>query len=577
MGTSVSTCRGCGAEIIFAGGQETVKCEYCGLVNTRPEENADYIETNAESLIKRAYILLENGNFQHAMLSLQMALNLEPENTIAYIGLLMAEVGAKTEANLISSPKLLTQYSSYSNALRFADPEQKAKLEKYAQQVEERIDKKDKRTIRTIVILVGSVSAVIIILVGVSFYNIMAVGAKLSQQEAATSRVFETEIASQPTPEASKVNPAVSGGEFTFKSDDVYNSLSTDNDNVKFTTRNEYSYPEYIADWSHAGSLRLVCYNDPVSGNVKAITLVCDASSINSSHGDAFLNYLMQILGLCNVPEDFSEISSELGLSNFTRGPDPVSMNSSGVGINVTWNDEDAFFVIYPESTGLDIGSLPIKIDRPPDFFTDDARRKAYKELNENFQFSEILAMANEYIAQNNPAETDSAYAIAEQAQAGLDAMESCTIVKDEFEGDLSIYYNGVEKLSSEINFLPYIDDHSDTILVGFTASDWLFFNTVYIKADDEMVEQSHFKDTAMTQEVTDNGIYEDISITLSQDDIDKILNSENTMIRFENDETDKTKDHTITENEKNALRTIRTVESAYGTLKSLCYHWEND
>lgn len=138
-------CDGCGAPIEFPDGQKSAKCEYCGLVNYLPESDDD---DSSDSLVRRAYLLLEDGDFRHAAALVEQSLNLEPENATAYIAQLMALLGARKENELANNAQPLTGYSGYTNALRFGSDDQKARLEGYNRQILKRLDEEREETRR---------------------------------------------------------------------------------------------------------------------------------------------------------------------------------------------------------------------------------------------------------------------------------------------------------------------------------------------------------------------------------------------------------------------------------------------
>jgi hypothetical protein len=87
-----------------------------------------------ESLLKRGNILLEDGEFNSATELFNRILDIDPENSKAYLGLLMAETKVTEPSALTTIGKSLTEYSNYKRALRFADGEQRKVLEKLGEQ-----------------------------------------------------------------------------------------------------------------------------------------------------------------------------------------------------------------------------------------------------------------------------------------------------------------------------------------------------------------------------------------------------------------------------------------------------------
>ena len=70
--------------------------------------------------------------------------------------------------------------------------------------------------------------------------------------------------------------------------------------------------------------------------------------------------------------------------------------------------------------------------------------------------------------------------------------------------------------------------------------------------------------------------VLESSQISLGWDDIDKIINAESPVIRFEGKE-EKNLDHTLTENEINALRSLSIIAQARIELSEMRSAWEQD
>ena len=110
--------------------------------NTADVSSSDHTITNP--LLRRAFLFLEDGNWETADNYCEQVLNQEPENALAYLGKLLAEMQ-------INKPEELSNYDDFENksnfqkALRFADDKLAATLngyiderEKYLIQVKEK-------------------------------------------------------------------------------------------------------------------------------------------------------------------------------------------------------------------------------------------------------------------------------------------------------------------------------------------------------------------------------------------------------------------------------------------------------
>lgn len=96
-----------------------------------------------DTLIKRAYMFLENGHFDNAGRYLNQALNQDTENVRAHIGQLILEHRVHNIDELIHKlDTLLEDEKLFQRALRFAKGDEKSRLESYAQSSRETIEQK---------------------------------------------------------------------------------------------------------------------------------------------------------------------------------------------------------------------------------------------------------------------------------------------------------------------------------------------------------------------------------------------------------------------------------------------------
>ena len=102
----------------------------------------------AESLMKRGFLFLEVSDWEKAITYFDNALDIDPECAQAYIGMLCAELGITSEAELEKQAELFDERPNYKMAIRFADEEYRIKLETYIGSVkntiESRIEEKNR-------------------------------------------------------------------------------------------------------------------------------------------------------------------------------------------------------------------------------------------------------------------------------------------------------------------------------------------------------------------------------------------------------------------------------------------------
>lgn len=221
-----------------------------------------------------------------------------------------------------------------------------------------------------------------------------------------------------------------------------------------------------------------------------------------------------------------------------------------------------------------------ISIFEPEDDFLmeEDTRTQIYRWTHD-FQFDEIIAMADAYIAEKSPAESDSVFAIKQAAEEANAVMPDCTLVEDEFEDD-SILYGGVEEIGWDINFVPYIEGpqtYNVTADVGFKQDGWLFFENVKIKVGDDDYISGSFDYFDVQRDVISGGtILEEVEAKYSFDEVERILNAEDPVMRFTG-EDDKTRDHEMTDAELGSLQNVYVVSKSMEAISDTIEQWTAD
>ncbi len=90
--------------------------------------------TNTAPLLKRAFLFLEDGDWQNANIYCEKVLDMDPECAEAYFGKLLAELHVNREENLPDIKKDFSEMDNYGKAYRFGDNEFKKKIENYNKQ-----------------------------------------------------------------------------------------------------------------------------------------------------------------------------------------------------------------------------------------------------------------------------------------------------------------------------------------------------------------------------------------------------------------------------------------------------------
>ncbi len=104
--------------------------------------------SNLNALLDRAFLALEDGEFDKADEFCEQALNLDAKNSRAYLGKLMAEYRIKTPDALAKTLIPLDKSNNYQKAVRFANQEQKEQLTGWNQTILDRNERNRKLKIR---------------------------------------------------------------------------------------------------------------------------------------------------------------------------------------------------------------------------------------------------------------------------------------------------------------------------------------------------------------------------------------------------------------------------------------------
>ena len=98
-----------------------------------------------DPLSKRIYMFLEDGDFQKADEYSERVLDANPENALAYVGKMCAELEIRFPEELNKSEKPLDTLSSYKRVIQYADSELRAEIESYNKTIINRIAKEEEQ------------------------------------------------------------------------------------------------------------------------------------------------------------------------------------------------------------------------------------------------------------------------------------------------------------------------------------------------------------------------------------------------------------------------------------------------
>ncbi len=211
------------------------------------------------------------------------------------------------------------------------------------------------------------------------------------------------------------------------------------------------------------------------------------------------------------------------------------------------------------------------------DLFSSEERCSAYEEYVKTGNYQGLSDLVSQYISENSPGESDSVYFVQDRLSEILPVIDKCEFVPDEIEGTTTIYCNGVRDLSDSINVVPSYDtsDNMPVLTLGFTVSDWVFFDKIEIKTNADLITKAYDVND-LARDVIDGGVSEKAVYEPKGDEWDKISSIQ--AIRFANSkDPSKVRDHELSDAEKDALNTIAVFKGSKNYFSNLEYNYLNN
>lgn len=113
---------------LVRGIKKVIRKEEPKVATVIKEEIVSSTNTNTAPLLKRAFMFLEDGDWNSANEYCEKVLDIDPECPEAYLGKLLAELHVKDRESLKDQPTPFDQSNNYQKAVRFADEKLKSEL-----------------------------------------------------------------------------------------------------------------------------------------------------------------------------------------------------------------------------------------------------------------------------------------------------------------------------------------------------------------------------------------------------------------------------------------------------------------
>ena len=115
-----------------------------GIKKIMPKETAPVVQqvtqvgANVSSLLQRAFLFIEDGNWESADQYCEKVLDIEPENAEAYLGKLMVELKVRRRERLKNQKKPFNDSINYKKVIRYGDKELKKEMKDCTAEIKEK-------------------------------------------------------------------------------------------------------------------------------------------------------------------------------------------------------------------------------------------------------------------------------------------------------------------------------------------------------------------------------------------------------------------------------------------------------
>lgn len=207
------------------------------------------------------------------------------------------------------------------------------------------------------------------------------------------------------------------------------------------------------------------------------------------------------------------------------------------------------------------------------DFFSDDQRQTIYESLYKSYRYSELLEYINEYISAASPTPIDSAYKIIDCVQPIVEYENQWNVECDDFDGTYILTFSGLADISQSNAVAVSLEESGLTIKIGFRKNGWLFFDSIALSIDKEVVYRASVSNT--TRNVISGSVIEEYCYCDFYDSVIEQLHSADTAIlRFSNSDSKDYYDHTLSQAEKDAMYYGLLLRNSNKELSNILYQF---
>jgi len=256
---------------------------------------------------------------------------------------------------------------------------------------------------------------------------------------------------------------------------------------------------------------------------------------------------------------------------------------------NETFGEYRVFLVA--STSEIEIEDLPWSVDEVGQFeatsiLDDSDFQRQIVEHALALDFNSIIDLVEEYLSENEVTEDDIAHEILTMSQRGTELLENVYLYIDDFNGDITVYYNDVRDITQDINIVPFIrpgnigstgrGNAGLYITMGFYRGDWLFFERTELRRADGSFWESNHNSWDTVRDVIGGGMIREAVTTnwtfahlgSSTNWLYQKMDSDyDHVLRFRNRRDDQNYDRSLSTTEVSAIMTIGELFQIMGYL----------
>jgi hypothetical protein len=193
-------------------------------------------------------------------------------------------------------------------------------------------------------------------------------------------------------------------------------------------------------------------------------------------------------------------------------------------------------------------------------------------------KIGELQNNVENYISEENPRTYDSVWKMKDIIDSLTTYWGSVEVKYDDFAKKSKIYYKGITDINEDYHLVPYTTTESSSMsfLIGFYASDWLFFDKIEISKGGDYIHIPVSRTMKLEDVMPDATVFERIDnpSLISKEDIDTLSTDSGSVIRFSNSTDGSVIDFNLSNNEINALKTINSISEKYVELSNTVFRY---